>query len=155
MKISTLLAVAGLALMPSLATAQEQITVGTLDCDVSAGLGLFIMQKQELTCSFTHKSGAVERYTGSIDQFGIELGEVKEGHLIWGVVSTTGDPAEGALAGTYAGVGANASFGAGAGANILVGGSNETLSLQPISVQGQTGINVAGGVTKVSLAWAP
>ena len=66
----------------------------------------------------------------------------------------SGVPA-GALAGTYAGVGANASICAGAGANILVGGSGNAFSLQPISIEDQIGINIAGGVTTVTLKPAP
>ena len=81
--------------------------------------------------------------------------EVKEGHLVWGVVTAASGVPKGALAGTYAGVGANASLGVGAGANVLVGGSDKAFSLQPVSVEGQQGINIAGGVTTVTLVAAP
>ena len=128
--------------------------VGTLSCDVSAGLGLFVVEKQKLTCMFTQDSGT-ENYTGTIDQFGVELGGVESGHLIWGVLAATKGLPMGALDGSYVGVGANASLGAGAGANVLVGGSERTLSLQPISVEGQVGVNIAGGVTTVKLMHAP
>lgn len=144
------------ALIPFGAGAQNGTQVGTLSCDVSAGLGLFVVQKQKLACVFSQNgmSGG-ETYTGSIDQFGIELGGVESGHLIWGVIAATKGVPQGALAGTYAGVGANASFGVGAGANVLVGGSERAFSLQPLSVQGQLGVNIAGGVTTVTLAPAP
>jgi Protein of unknown function (DUF992) len=99
--------------------------------------------------------GPVDDYTGTIDQFGVELGGVTAGHLIWGVIAASKGLPAGALAGSYAGVGANASFGVGAGANILVGGTGRAFSLQPLSVQGQTGVNIAGGVTTVTLVDAP
>jgi hypothetical protein len=142
------------AFAPTSAFSQASTQVGTLSCDVSAGLGLFVVEKQQLTCVFTQESGT-ENYTGSIDQFGVALGEVKAGHLVWGVLAATSGLPKGALAGTYSGVGANASIGVGAGANVLVGGSDRTLSLQPISVEGQEGINIAGGVTTVTLVQAP
>ena len=142
------------ALAPIGAMAQNSTQVGTLACDVSAGLGLFVVEKQTLSCVFTQDSGA-ENYVGSIDEFGVALGEVKAGHLVWGVLAAASGLPKGALDGTYTGIGANASIGLGAGANVLVGGSERTLSLQPISVEGEAGINIAGGVTTVKLTHAP
>lgn len=137
------------------ASAQNSAQIGTLSCDVSRGIGLFVVEKQTLSCVFEDGKGNVENYTGSIDQFGVAIGEVAAGHLVWGVVAATSGLPEGALAGTYAGVGANASIGAGGGANVLVGGGNRAFSLQPISVEAQKGINIAGGVTAVTLKPAP
>ena len=137
------------------ASAQDSTQIGTLACDVSRGIGMFVVEKQTLSCAFRNRDGSVDNYTGSIDQFGVELGEVARGHLVWGVIAATSGVPAGALAGTYAGVGANASIGAGAGTNILVGGSGNAFSLQPISVEGQVGINIAGGVTTVTLTDAP
>ncbi len=133
------------------ASAQNSAQIGTLSCDVSRGIGLFVFEKQTLSCNFDDGKGNVQSYTGSIDQFGVALGEVAAGHLVWGVVAATSGVPQGALAGTYAGVGANASIGAGGGANVLVGGSNRAFSLQPISVEAETGINIAGGVTALTL----
>jgi Protein of unknown function (DUF992) len=143
------------ALVPLEASSQNSTQVGTLSCDVSRGIGLFVVEKQTLSCVFQDQGGKIDNYAGSIDQFGVELGGVAQGHLVWAVVASTSGVPEGALAGTYAGVGANASLGAGAGANILVGGSNRAFSLQPLSVEGQAGINIAGGVTTVTLRDAP
>lgn len=134
----------------------ESAQIGMLACDVSKGIGMFVVEKQKLSCTFKQDNGGnTDNYTGSIDEFGIALGEVASGHLIWGVVAATSGLPAGALAGTYAGVGANASVGPGAGANILVGGTGRAFSLQPISVEGQEGINFAGGVTTVTLNPAP
>ena len=137
------------------ALAQSSVRVGTLACDVSAGIGLFVVQKQTLRCTFTPNGGGrVDAYTGKIDEFGVALGEVAAGHLVWGVIAAAPGLPRGALAGTYAGLGAEATLGVGLGANVLTGGTGRAFSLQPISVEGQTGLNIAGGVTTVTLVAA-
>ena len=134
------------------ALAQSSLKVGTLTCDVSAGIGLLISQQQTMTCNFDPASGGPpDYYTGRIDKFGLALGAVQQGTMIWGVLApATGFP-HGALAGTYGGVGAEATAGAGLGANLLVGGTGRSFSLQPLSVQGQAGLNFAAGVTTLTL----
>jgi uncharacterized protein DUF992 len=140
------------ALIASAATAQSGGKVGTLSCDVSAGVGMILTQKQTLRCIFTPASGGPpDFYTGRIDEFGVALGAVQEGHLIWAVVAPSSGFPHGALAGTYAGVGAEATAGAGLGANALIGGTGRAFSLQPLSVEGQTGLNIAAGITTVTL----
>ena len=121
------------------APAQSSLRVGTLACDVSAGIGLFVVQKQTLRCTFTPNGGGrVDAYTGKIDDFGVALGEVAAGHLVWGVIAAAPGLPRGALAGTYAGPGpgAEATVGVGLGANVLTGGTGRAFSLQPISVEG-------------------
>jgi hypothetical protein len=148
------LSAAFLAPAPS-ALAQSSVRVGTLSCDVSAGIGLFVVQKQTLRCTFTPNGGGlVDSYTGKIDEFGVALGEVAAGHLVWGVIAAAPGLPRGALAGTYAGAGAEATLGVGLGANVLTGGTGRAFSLQPISVEGQVGLNIAGGVTTVTLVEA-
>jgi hypothetical protein len=140
------------ALLCSPALAQSGAKVGTLSCDVSAGIGLILMQKQTMSCAFTPDNGGPpDLYTGRIDEFGVAIGGVTAGHLLWGVLAATSGIPHGALAGSYAGVGAEASAGVGLGANVLVGGTGRAFSLQPLSVEGQVGINIAGGVTTVTL----
>jgi hypothetical protein len=137
------------------ALAQSSVRVGTLACDVSAGIGLFVVQKQTLRCTFTPNGGGlVDSYTGKIDDFGVALGEVAAGHLVWGVIAAVPGLPRGALAGTYAGLGAEATVGVGLGANVLPGGTGRAFSLQPTSVEGQVGLNIAGGVTTVTLVAA-
>ncbi len=128
--------------------------IGILSCDVSKGVGEILARKQSLNCQFRPDSGQVETYTGSVDEYGIEIGKVDQGHLIWGVASALRGVPQGALAGKYVGVGAGASLGVGGGANALVGGSNQSFSLQPLSVDGETGINIATGVIRVTLTAA-
>jgi hypothetical protein len=143
-------ALTGLATSP--APAQSTVKVGTLTCDVSAGIGMILTQKQTMTCNFAPASGGpVDLYTGRIDQFGVALGAVQQGVMVWGVLAPTSGVPHGALAGAYGGVGAQATVGAGLGANVLIGGTGRAFSLQPLSVQGQTGLNIAGGVTTVTL----
>jgi hypothetical protein len=148
----SLVALTGVLVLPLAATAQSSVQVGTLRCDVSLGVGMIIIEKQTLSCAFRQDAGgAVDLYTGSIDQFGVAIGKTAAGHLIWGVLAASKGLPPGALAGSYGGVGANASFGVGAGANVLVGGTGRSFSLQPTSVEGETGVNIAGGVTTLTL----
>lgn len=138
------------------APAQSNAQVGTLSCDVSAGVGMILMQKQTMTCLFTPANGGPpEPYLGRIDEFGVALGAVNQGRLVWGVIAPSTGIARGALSGTYTGVGAEATAGAGVGANVLVGGTGRSFSLQPVSIEGQTGLNIAGGVTTVTLLPPP
>ena len=144
------------ALAASTAPAQSAAQVGALSCDVSAGVGMIITQKQTMNCIFTPADGGpAEAYFGRIDQFGVALGAVQQGQMIWGVIAPSSGVPHGALAGTYTGVGAQATAGVGLGANVLVGGTGRAFSLQPVSVQGQTGLNIAGGVTTVTLMSEP
>ena len=140
------------ALLASPTAAQSSVKVGTLTCDVSAGIGMIISQKQMMTCVLAPANGGPpDKYIGRIDQFGLALGAVNQGTLVWGVIAPTSGVPGGALAGSYGGVGAQATAGAGLGANVLVGGAGRSFSLQPLSIQGQTGINFAAGVTTVTL----
>ncbi len=134
------------------ALSQSSVKVGTLTCDVSAGIGLLISQQQTMTCSFDPASGGPpDNYTGRIDKFGLALGAVQQGTMVWGVLAPASGFPHGALAGSYGGVGAEATAGAGLGANLLVGGTGRSFSLQPLTVQGQAGLNFAAGVTTLTL----
>jgi hypothetical protein len=146
-------ALAAAVTLPTLAVAQgrNQTKVGTLTCDISAGIGVIIASKKSVTCMFTPSvPGPREVYVGSITKFGVDLGATSGGEMIWSVFAPT-NRKFGALAGNYVGATAEATVGAGVGANVLVGGSNRTITLQPVSVQGQTGLNVAAGVAGLTL----
>lgn len=113
---------------------------------------MILVQKQTMTCLFTPTNGAPpEPYLGRIDEFGVALGAVNQGRLVWAVIAPSTGVARGALSGAYTGLGAEATAGAGFGANVLVGGTGRAFSLQPVSIEGQTGLNIAGGVTTVTL----
>ncbi len=146
------LAVVAAAAVPGPTMAQvDGAKVGTLTCDISAGIGLIITSKKDVTCMFTpSRRGPREVYVGSISKFGLDVGATAGGEMIWAVYAQTGWR-HGALAGRYGGATAEATVGAGVGANALVGGNNRTVTLQPLSVQGQTGLNVAAGVVGLDL----
>jgi hypothetical protein len=97
----------------------------------------------------------VERYNGTISKYGVDIGYSQSAVVVWGVVSATEDLRPGSLAGGYGGVTGSASVGAGGGANVLVGGFRRSISLQPISIQGDTGLNVAAGVEGLTLKYRP
>lgn len=146
------LAVAAAVALPATAMAQRERTkVGSLTCDISGGLGLIITSHKDLTCMFTpSRPGPREVYVGSINKFGLDLGATTGGEMVWAVYAPS-NRLHGALAGHYGGASAEATVGAGVGANALVGGSNRTVTLQPVSVQGQAGLNVAAGVAEMNL----
>ncbi len=145
---STLLAAAAVT---APAVAQQPTKVGTLTCDISAGIGLIVGSKKEVTCMFTPSAGGpAEVYVGSISKFGLDIGATAGGEMVWAVYAPTSGRVA-ALAGNYGGGSAEATLGVGLGANVLVGGSNRTVTLQPISVQGQAGLNLAVGVAGLEL----
>lgn len=144
----------GAALQPSAAAAQQRSQIGTLQCSLRPSVGLIVIQKQRMDCRFTRgHSGRVERYTGNITRLGINVGFTTRGKMIWGVFARSNVPT-GALAGRFGGVSAGASLGAGIGANALIGGSHDSVVLQPISIQGQVGVNFAAGVAGMRLRYA-
>ncbi|HTV32797.1 MAG TPA: DUF992 domain-containing protein [Methylocella sp.] len=144
-------AVGFLATIPATALAQENVKIGQLSCNVSGGLGLVVTSAKEISCIFTSVGGLSEPYFGTINKFGLDIGLTDQGVLAWTVFAPTREPPPGALAGTYSGLDASATVGVGLGANLLVGGSNDTFSLQPLSVQAQTGLSLAAGVSALTL----
>jgi len=145
---------AALALLASLgvteAQAQNRTRAGVLTCSVSGGIGLIIGSQKSTVCTFNPRRGRNERYVGFIRRFGLDVGVTRRGVLAWAVFSG-GSVAPGSLAGSYVGGAAEATVGAGLGANVLVGGSNRSIALQPVSVSGQTGLNFALGVGDLEL----
>ena len=138
------------------APAQAQNTqVGLLQCDVSGGVGLIITSQKELICNFRNSRGEYEVYTGAIRKFGLDIGATAGGQMAWSVFAPSGRISRGALAGVYAGATAEATVVGGVGANVLVGGSDRSISLQPLSVTGQAGLNLAVGVADLILVSAP
>jgi uncharacterized protein DUF992 len=136
--------------VPTMAQA-ERVKAGTLTCDISGGIGLIITSHKDVTCMFTpSQPGPREVYVGGISKFGLDIGATAGGEMVWAVYAPT-TRRFGALAGNYSGATAEATVGAGLGANVLVGGSNRTVALQPVSVQGQAGLNVAAGVAELTL----
>ncbi len=153
---ATAIAAAALALAARPAAAQSsQVKVGTLTCSLSSGVGLIVASQRNVNCVF--RSGPnepAEDYTGTMTRVGVDIGVTAGGVIIWAVFADTNRYA-GMLTGTYVGATAEMSVAAGLGANVLVGGSNHTVALQPVSVQGQIGLDIAAGVGTLELHPVP
>ena len=147
MAVSALFGVTG-------AEAQSGLLAGTLTCQTQGTVGLIVGSKENIDCEFKHANGGdIDLYSGSITKVGVDVGFKGKGTLVWGVLSSTSDVPRNALAGSYGGVSADAAIGVGGGANVLVGGSDSAFTLQPLSVEGSTGLNLAVGAANLQL-WA-
>ena len=157
MKIAlTGLVLASTAIFAALPASAAQLVAGTLTCRSQGTVGLILGSRQRLNCSFERLSGGpARRYSGVITRVGIDIGIKGRNVMVWTVLASTDRLPAGALEGKYKGVGANASVGVGIGANALVGGSRNSVVLQPLSVQAQTGVNIAAGVAGLRLTHVP
>ncbi|MBJ3775460.1 DUF992 domain-containing protein [Acuticoccus mangrovi] len=144
------IAVGTLAAAPA-AKADMGVQVGRLKCHVDGGIGLILGSRKALECKYEGIKGLTETYDGTITKLGIDVGETTGGDLVWGVFAPTSEPKAGALEGRYYGVSAQATAGVGAGANVLLGGFDKSITLQPLSLEGQTGANIAAGVSEMRL----
>jgi len=147
------LAFAALAFQPP-AHADATVKAGLLTCQVASGWGFIFGSSRDLHC--TYSAGAKsqpDKYIGKISKFGVDIGYQKSGVIIWAVLAPTTDLKPGALTGDFGGVTAGASAGIGGSANVLIGGSTKSISLQPLSVEGTEGINLAAGIAAMSLQY--
>ena len=152
LRIGLIAAAAFGAILAAQANAQERVEAGLLTCGVRGGTSFIFGSTRELRCVFRTAPGEEgERYEGQIQKYGLDIGVTGNAILTWTVLAPTRGVLAGALSGKYVGIAADASAGVGGGANVLVGGSNNTISLQPLSVQGQTGLNAAVAVAEVEL----
>lgn len=141
------------AILPANAQ-QSGVELGLLDCLIEGGSGFIFGSTKEVHCTFepADKTWAPEAYFGVVNRFGLDVGYTKATMMRWAVLaSSTNIYAPGALAGDYVGASAEVTAAIGAGANLLVGGSGRTFTLQPLSVQTQTGLNFAVGVSQFQL----
>jgi len=136
------------------ATQPARIQIGTLNCSLSSSIGLIVTSQRNVNCLLRSDNMPDEAYAGRMTTVGIDLGVTTGGVIVWAVFATTNRYA-GMLAGRYIGATAEASIAVGLGANVLVGGSNDSVALQPLSVQGQVGFNVAAGATELTLHAVP
>jgi hypothetical protein len=152
MRLSTLsIAIAALAIPFASANAMPPVRAGVLQCEGGQNVGYVVGSMASLECVFQSEGRRPEPYIATVRRFGLDLGITDQTRLTWAVNAPTARVGRGDLAGNYGGVGANASVGVGGGGNFLVGGSQNSYALQPISVQGQTGFNVAAGVAAIEL----
>ena len=128
------------------------VKLRVLTCEIEGGTGVIIASHKALECTFkSSRGGHREHYTGMISKIGVDVGVTHQGALVWAVLAVSRDYEPGRLAGNYIGATAEASIVAGGGANLLVGGFQRSFSLQPLSVQAQTGVNLAVAVTSMRL----
>ncbi|MBB4349405.1 DUF992 domain-containing protein [Aliirhizobium cellulosilyticum] len=133
------------------AAAAASTEVGHLECDVSSSIGVIIGGQQEASCVFVPADGApTVPYKAKITEFGLDIGEISKAKMTW-LVFAPSFRDHASLNGTYTGVSADAALGVGAGAKVLVGGLNGTISLQPITLQVEEGINLAVGISSLTL----
>jgi hypothetical protein len=147
MRLSTL-TLAALALLAPFATANaapQQVQAGVLQCQGGENVGFVVGSVARLECVFQSGGRRPEPYLATVKRIGVDLGFTGQTQLAWAVSAPT------TLAGSSGGVGVNASVGLGAGGNFLFGGPNNAYALQPISLQGQTGLNVAAGIAGIDL----
>ena len=132
------------------------VRAGILTCYVDGGRGLLITSYKDLECDYTRKideqDEVIEIYEGTIRKFGLDIGTTSGGVLKWVIfapnileLDVVG------LSGTYVGASVEASAIVGIGANALIGGSNQSIILQPFSLQVQKGFNLALGVTSMNI----
>ena len=150
-----IIAVAALGLLAGVATlapaSATNVEVGVLNCSVAGGTGFIFGSSKSLACTFQHVDGRAERYVGEINKWGIDIGTTTRTTIVWGVFAPSRDVPPGGLAGRYGGLSAEATAGVGVGANAMVGGFENSISLQPFSVQAQEGLNFAAGIGGMEL----
>jgi Protein of unknown function (DUF992) len=152
MRLSTLtIAIAALIAPIASANALPPVRAGILQCQGGQNVGFVVGSVTNLECVFQSEGRRPEPYLATVRRLGVDLGFTEQTQLAWAVNAPTRSIGRGDLAGNYGGVGANVSVGVGGGGNFLVGGPQNAYALQPVSVQGQTGLNVAAGIAGVEL----
>jgi outer membrane protein OmpA-like peptidoglycan-associated protein len=150
-----MLAAAALAALSASAQAGEAgVKVGILTCEVDSGWGYVLGSSRDIECVYRPLRGPEDRYQGSISKLGVDIGYTDTGTIIWDVIAPASDMGAGALEGMYGGATANATVIAGVGANVLLGGFERSIALQPVSVMGSSGLNIAAGLGALRLRHA-
>ena len=148
---AALFASLALSAQPSIAQPAQRAEVGKLVCNLGPSVGLIVGSRQKMSCVFERKNGRAESYQGRIGRLGLDVGITAGGRLIWGVYTSTTGLAPRALVGDYVGASGEIALGVGVGANALIGGNNRSVMLQPLSLEGSVGVNMALGVARLIL----
>ena len=151
MRAALVAGAACLVLASATPPAAAAIKLGVLQCTIAPGVGLIVVSSKSISCTFDPDSGTNEVYTGRITKVGVDIGITGRAVVVWAVFAAQAGYQPGSLAGTYVGASASASVAFGVGANALIGGSGRSIALQPLSVQAQTGLNLAAGVAGLTL----
>jgi hypothetical protein len=129
----------------------QRVQVGVLECRGGASIGFIVGSVTNLGCVLRINGVPDDRYVATIRKVGVDIGITEETALAWGVYAPVAQLGPGDLSGNYAGAQGSATIGVGAGGNVLVGGSNNSIALQPLSLQGQVGLAVAAGLESLEL----
>lgn len=128
------------------------VEAGTLTCDLHDRVNLVVYSKNRFKCSFNPLGeGPEEAYTAEIKNLGVDLEITNTEQVVWAVLAPSSDVEQGALAGRYGGVSASISAGAGLGAKALIGGLEDSFTLQPLSITGTTGVGAAVTLSGLTL----
>ena len=133
----------------------QSVKAGIMTCNVAGGFGFIFGSSRAVNCTFAPNGVAPQHYIGAINKFGVDIGYVESAVMAWAVLAPATNPGPGSLAGTYVGATGSASIGVGIGANVLFGGFGNSISLQPLSIEGDKGVNVAGGIAEMTLTFQP
>lgn len=143
------------AVVSATGAAHAATEVGVLECRGGPRVGLIVGSFQRLDCLYKPKVGAYQRYTASGGRVGLDVGITAKSVVVWGVFAPSDSIAPGALSGTYGGISGDVAVGLGVGGNALIGGSQRSIALQPLSVKGAVGVSLAAGITGVTLRYRP
>jgi len=136
--------------------AESGVKVGVLKCTTGSATGFVVGSTRRMNCTYSPLAGGPpEHYRGRINRWGVDLGYVSGGTMVWAVFAPSSGVPRGALAGGYGGVGGDIAVGPGVGANALIGGFERSVTLQPVNVEGVSGIHIAAGVTSLTLRAVP
>jgi hypothetical protein len=133
--------------------ARDGVRIGYLDCGIAGGVGYVLGSAKSVECAFVDTVGGapIDRYAGTIRKLGVDVGFTTGSRMIWAVVAPTAGYHQGSLGGLYNGATAEATLGAGVGANVLVGGTSGSVHLKTVSLTGQIGLNLAAAGTSMTL----
>ncbi len=144
-------ALGALVLSAAANAAPHGVKVGMLTCHVHSGWGYVVGSSKGMDCVYHPNGRHEDRYTGNISKLGVDIGYTSGGTLVWDVIAPSSDTRAGALQGEYGGAVASATAGIGIGANVLIGGFDKSIALQPVSVEGNTGLDISGGIGEMTL----
>jgi hypothetical protein len=143
---------ASFAVAPAVQAAPNGVKVSLLTCSMLKSWD-FIRANHTLACSYRPADGEPpEPYIGQIISVGVNLGHLDAGKIVWAVLAPSSDVGPGALQGDYVGVTAGVTVGVGLDASVFLGGMDKSIALQPISVEGNEGMDVAAGLSRFKLA---
>ncbi len=150
--VLAMLSIVAVSIAPPLGQSQQSWTqAGMLRCNLNPSIGFVIFGHQSMECNFQPVSGPVQGYDGAINTVGLDLGISGGGRFAWAVFGSAAGVPNGALAGEYVGASGDVGLGEGVGANVLVGGSNRSVALQPVSLEGSMAVNVVAGLSQLKL----